>query len=354
MMSFAAAGSLLGAVAATRLHRFVAPRVIVAGYPWLGAVALLALPAHPFALGAIFGVWVFFGSDVGRRRGRPSHPYRPRRLQGRVESVGSLVAFGGAALGPLVGGLVASRLTGARGVPVRRGDRHRRRARRSGRRVARAAFRRRRGAGVILRNRGLLALLVAEVVSRVGSQMTFLALPWFVLVTTDSPAKMGIVLAVELAPVGAARHPERDGRLALRRAADDARRGPRPRAADGVAADPALRPGLLSFPLLLVLVAAFGCFSAPYFASQRRDPAGAARQRRAESSPRRTASSRARRRRAALLGPPLAGVLIAAFGAANVLYVDAATFAFSFSPCCCSSRAQAAASPEESAACWPG
>jgi len=35
---------------------------------------------------------------------------------------------------------------------------------------------------VILRNRGLVALLVAEVVSRVGSQMTFVALPWFVLV----------------------------------------------------------------------------------------------------------------------------------------------------------------------------
>lgn len=37
----------------------------------------------------------------------------PDRLQGRVESVGSLVTFGGAALGPLVAGLVASRLTGA-------------------------------------------------------------------------------------------------------------------------------------------------------------------------------------------------------------------------------------------------
>ncbi len=54
---------------------------------------------------------------------------------------------------------------------------------------------------MILRNRGLLALLVAEVVSRIGSQMTFVALPWFVLVTTGSPAKMGIVLACQLAPV---------------------------------------------------------------------------------------------------------------------------------------------------------
>jgi hypothetical protein len=40
---------------------------------------------------------------------------------------------------------------------------------------------------VILRNPSLLALLVAEVVSSVGSRMTALALPWFVLVTTGSP-----------------------------------------------------------------------------------------------------------------------------------------------------------------------
>ena len=53
----------------------------------------------------------------------------------------------------------------------------------------------------ILRNRSLAALIVAEIVSSLGSRITFLALPWFVLVTTGSAAKMGIVLAVELAPV---------------------------------------------------------------------------------------------------------------------------------------------------------
>src|SRR5439155_199310 len=57
-------------------------------------------------------------------------------------------------------------------------------------------------AGVILRNRSLLALIVAEVISGVGSRMTALALPWFVLVTTHSPAKMGLVLAAELLPMG--------------------------------------------------------------------------------------------------------------------------------------------------------
>jgi hypothetical protein len=39
------------------------------------------------------------------------------------------------------------------------------------------------------------------VISSLGSQMTFLALQWFVLATTGSATKMGIVLSVELAPV---------------------------------------------------------------------------------------------------------------------------------------------------------
>jgi hypothetical protein len=38
-------------------------------------------------------------------------------------------------------------------------------------------------------------------ISSLGSQMTFLALPWFALGTTGSAAKMSLVLAAELAPV---------------------------------------------------------------------------------------------------------------------------------------------------------
>ena len=54
----------------------------------------------------------------------------------------------------------------------------------------------------LLRRPGLGPLLTAEVVSSLGSQMTYLALPWFVLVTTGSASKMGIVLGVELLPIG--------------------------------------------------------------------------------------------------------------------------------------------------------
>ena len=121
---------------------------------------------------------------------------------------------------------------------------------------------------VIFRNRSLLALLAAELVSRGGSQMTFLALPWFVLATTGSPAKMGIVLAVELLPMALLGIPSgtlvtRIGARLTMLVADLAR-------VPLMAALPILHSaGMLSFPLLLVLVAAFGCFNAPYFASQR-------------------------------------------------------------------------------------
>ena len=40
-----------------------------------------------------------------------------------------------------------------------------------------------------LRSRWLAALLAAEVVSTTGSAMTYLALPWFVLVTTGSATR---------------------------------------------------------------------------------------------------------------------------------------------------------------------
>ena len=38
----------------------------------------------------------------------------------------------------------------------------------------------------LLRERSILALLAAEVISTTGSQMTWLALPWFVLITSGS------------------------------------------------------------------------------------------------------------------------------------------------------------------------
>ena len=52
-----------------------------------------------------------------------------------------------------------------------------------------------------MRKTPIAALVAAEVVSILGSRMTYLALPWFVLVTTGSPSKMTLVLAAEIAPM---------------------------------------------------------------------------------------------------------------------------------------------------------
>src|SRR5712692_6384511 len=41
------------------------------------------------------------------------------------------------------------------------------------------------------------ALVVAEFVSITGSEISALAVPWFVLVTTGSPARTGLALAAE-------------------------------------------------------------------------------------------------------------------------------------------------------------
>jgi MFS family permease len=181
---------------------------------------------------------------------------------------------------------------------------------------------------VILRNRSLLALLAAEVVSGVGSRMTYLALPWFVLVTTHSPSKMGLVLAAELLPMGILGIPSGSviARLGARTSmlVSDFARVPL------MASLPLLHAaGLLSFPLLLVLVAAIGCFWAPYFAAQRTilpELLGDDERTLAQAN----SVVEGATYTSGLLGPPIAGVLIAAFGATNVIYIDAATFLFSF------------------------
>jgi MFS family permease len=178
----------------------------------------------------------------------------------------------------------------------------------------------------MLRQRSLLALIAAEIVSSLGSQMTFLALPWFVLVTTGSPARMGVVLAVELLPVALLGIPSGAlvGRLGARltMVIGDFARVPL------MVSIPLLHAaGLLSFPVLLVIVFAIGCFLAPYFSAQRLvlpELVGDDERTVAQAN----AVVEGAQRTTMLLGPAAAGLLIAAFGATNVLYIDAATFLF--------------------------
>jgi MFS family permease len=179
----------------------------------------------------------------------------------------------------------------------------------------------------VIRNRPLAALVSAEAISSLGSQMTFLALPWFVLVTTGSAAKMGIVLAVELVPTALLGIPS--GALVSRLGArqtmliGDIARVPL------MVAIPLLHTaGVLSFPLLLACVFALGLFLAPYYSSQRLilpEVVGDDERTVAQAN----AIVEGAQRTTALLGPAVAGVLIASIGATNVLYFDAATFAVS-------------------------
>lgn len=179
-----------------------------------------------------------------------------------------------------------------------------------------------------LRQRPIVALVSAEVISSLGSQMTFLALPWFVLQTTGSATRMGVVLAFELLPIAILGIPSGAviARLGARRTmiASDLIRAPL------LAAIPVLHGlGWLTFPLLLAIVTGIGVFLAPYFASQRLilpELVGDEERVVAQAN----AVVEGAQRATTLLGPAAAGLLIAAFSAPAVLYVDAATFLCSF------------------------
>jgi predicted MFS family arabinose efflux permease len=180
----------------------------------------------------------------------------------------------------------------------------------------------------ILRHRPLRALLLAEIVSTTGTQMTWLALPWFVLVTTHSPARMTVVMIAELVGVTAAGLPAGAvlQRLGARRTmlAADAVRAPL------MLLVPVLHwQGHLSYGVLVALALALGTFGAPYFAAQRLivpellgENEGVVTQA--------NALFQGAIRVTMLLGPPIGGVLIGILGAPSVLLVDAATYVVSF------------------------
>src|SRR5687767_8817315 len=172
------------------------------------------------------------------------------------------------------------------------------------------------------------ALVAAETISVLGTRMTYLALPWFVLVTTGSPGKMSLVLAAEIVPMAVLGIPsgmlvQRLGSRNTMLVADFAR-------APILASIPLLHAAdLLSFPLLLGLVALLGCFAPPYFAAQRTilpELVGEDERRMSQGNSLIEGGSAFAR----LLGPAVAGLLIPVIGASNVLYVDAATYLVAF------------------------
>jgi predicted MFS family arabinose efflux permease len=179
----------------------------------------------------------------------------------------------------------------------------------------------------MLRDRRLLALLVAETVSTTGAQMTWLALPWFVLTTTGSATRTSIVLVAEIVGLALLGLPGGAmlARLGARRTmiVCDSVRAP------VVALIPVLYwAGALSFPVLPMVAFGLGAATAPYFAAQKvivPELLGEDEQLVTKAN----ALLQAATRTTLLAGPVLAGVLIGVIGATSVLLVDAATYVVS-------------------------
>jgi MFS family permease len=177
----------------------------------------------------------------------------------------------------------------------------------------------------LLADRRLAALLAAEVISTTGAQMTWVALPWFVLVTTGSATKTTFVAAAEV--IGAAVLGLPGGRLLGRLG------GRRTMLlCDGVRAPlmtaiPILHwTGGLTYPILLVVAFALGALITPYLAAQKLivpELLGEDEERVTEANALFQAATRA----TLVAGPAFAGILIGVLGATPVLLIDAATYA---------------------------
>ncbi|MDX6550336.1 MAG: hypothetical protein QOJ31_1020 [Gaiellales bacterium] len=180
----------------------------------------------------------------------------------------------------------------------------------------------------MMRSRPLRALLAAEVISTTGSQMTWLALPWFVLTTTGSASRMSFVVAAEVGayvlfgvPAGAV-----VARLGARRTMllTDGLRAPT------MLLVPLLHwAGALTYPALLLFAFLIGALGTPYGAAQRvvvpellgEDETVVTKA---------NALFQSATRLTLLAGPPIAGILIGIIGAPGVLVIDAASFAVAF------------------------
>jgi MFS family permease len=173
----------------------------------------------------------------------------------------------------------------------------------------------------------LLTLLAANALSQLGNVLTGVALPWYVLQTTGSPGKTALVAVATTVPLvltaffGGALV-DRVGYTSMSVAADLA-------SGVTVALIPLLAHSVgLAFWQLLVLV---------FLGAVLDTPGNTARQSLfpdlAELGKlpleRANAAAQAIWRLSRLLGPPLAGVAIAALGASNVLWLDAASFGVS-------------------------
>ena len=174
----------------------------------------------------------------------------------------------------------------------------------------------------------LVGVLVAEGVSFLGTRISMIAIPWFVLSTTGSATQTGLVAAAEITPLvllKALGGPllDRVGSRRVTLVCDLL-------SAFVVAAIPLLHGlGLLGFPTLLALVAVAGSLRGPGDAGKAAMTPEIARVA-GWSLERVSGLASAVERTSSMGGAALAGLLVATVGATNALYVDAASFLVSF------------------------
>ncbi|MEU9251461.1 MFS transporter [Streptomyces sp. NPDC048270] len=175
--------------------------------------------------------------------------------------------------------------------------------------------------------RPFTAVLAANTISIAGSSLTLIGVPWFVLQTTGSAGRAGIVAFCATLPVVVAALVggpviDRIGRRRVSAASDLI-------CAVSVGAIPLLHhAGLLEFWMLCALMAVGGLVHTPGLTARYVLLPSLAEH--AGTTVARAASLYdAVSRGARMIGAALAGVLIAAFGAETVLLLDAATFTVS-------------------------
>lgn len=173
----------------------------------------------------------------------------------------------------------------------------------------------------------MVALFVANAVSLSGNQLTNLAIPWFVYTTTDSAIRTGLVAICQILPTIL---------FALFGGAIVDRLGAK---RTSIVADLLSGVTVATIPLLyhtiglpfwsLVLLVFLGAMlDAPGFTSRQAifpdliETAGMA-------TDRANAAYQSVTRGAMIVGPPIAGVLVAAMAPSNVLWLDAVSFAIS-------------------------
>ncbi|MHB8869113.1 MAG: MFS transporter [Thermoleophilia bacterium] len=179
----------------------------------------------------------------------------------------------------------------------------------------------------VARRAPFYAFLAAEAVSLVGNNITMVAVPWFVLVTTGSATKTGLVgfftaLPAVISGLFGGTLVDRVGHRRMSIVADLA-------SGATVVLIPLLHNTVgLRFWQMLLIVFASALLDVPGNTARFAllpDVSAAAD----VSLERANAAQQMIHRGGTLVGPAIAGVLITWLGASNVLYIDAATFAFS-------------------------